>query len=97
MSNPIKFCAGSICGGVEIAIGGYRSRDYCRADYVEFVRPHLVRATVVGPCKVTGVDRVDVARGGVVELDPEETNLPALVYAGHIKLDAEQVKTLKKR
>lgn len=41
----------------------------------------LVRATVVGSCRVAGVEP-----GGTVELDPELVNVPALVEGGHIEL-----------
>lgn len=46
-----------------------------------------VRARVVGPRTVAGV-----APGGVVELDPGQVNVSALVEAGHIKLLAAKAR-----
>ncbi len=40
-----------------------------------------VRAKVIGPNAISGVNAP-----GEVTLDPEETNIPALVQSGHVEL-----------
>lgn len=45
-----------------------------------------VRCTVTGPCPIVGVDGKDVNLGGTVELDPDQTNIQALIYGGHVEL-----------
>lgn len=45
-----------------------------------------VRCEVIGPCPIVGVDGKDVPTGGVVELDPEQTNIQALIDGEHVKL-----------
>lgn len=38
------------------------------------------RFTVIGQCEIAGV-----LPGNVVELDPQQVNIPALIAGGHIK------------
>lgn len=45
-----------------------------------------VSCTVIGPCPIVGADGKDVNPGGVVELDPDITNIPALIEGGHIRM-----------
>jgi len=40
-----------------------------------------IKCKVIGPAEVDGV-----APGGTVELDPDVTNIEALVYAGHVEV-----------
>lgn len=97
----IKFCAELKC--TRIAIGAFRSRILCRPHYLKFIEPHLVTAKVI--CAqtgargelpgVSGVDGVTVRAGGTVRLDPAETNLAALVYAGAIELPDDVVELIK--
>jgi hypothetical protein len=44
-----------------------------------------VKCTVIGPAPIVGVDGQDVNTGGVVELDPEYTNIQALIEGGHVE------------
>jgi hypothetical protein len=97
----IKFCTEAKC--TQIAIGAFRSRVHCRTHYLKLVEPFLVTAKVI--CAepgargevpgVAGVDGVTVRAGGTVRLDPAETNLAALVYAGAIELSVEDVEKIK--
>lgn len=97
----IQFCIEAKC--TQIAIGAFRSRKHCRKHYLMLVEPFLVTAKVV--CAqagargevpgVAGVDGVTVRAGGTVRLDPGETNLAALVYAGAIELTGEDVEKIK--
>ncbi len=97
----IKFCVEAKC--TQIAIGAFRSRSHCRTHYLKLVEPFLVTAKVI--CAepgargetpgVSGVDGVTVRAGGTVRLDPGETNLAALVYAGAIELSGEDVEKIK--
>lgn len=43
-----------------------------------------MRYKVVGPLPIAGKDG-DVEPGGVVELDEQAVNIPALIAAGHVK------------
>ncbi|MGH8575343.1 MAG: hypothetical protein ACREXJ_00155 [Gammaproteobacteria bacterium] len=85
--SEIKFCV--VDGCHEVAIGTRRSRDHCREHYVAEVldKADLVRCEVVGPCPITDARTTKgVTRGGLVELDPDETHIAQLVYAGHVKV-----------
>lgn len=58
--------------------------------------PETVKCTVTGPCPIVGTDGKDVPHGGTVELDPEQTNIPALIEGGHVELATKAAaKTLK--
>lgn len=85
----IKICqpkGGGTCH--DPAVGtGKRPVEHCRSHYLEAIADEIVRATVVGDVSVTCVRTgTSVGRGGVVELDPVETSIAQLVYAGHIKV-----------
>ena len=89
----IKFCKHD--GGChEVAIGVSRWHpdqkpvsNYCRPHYLSDVLTETVRCEVVGPCAVTDCrTQQGVGKGGTVELDPLETNVAQLVYAGHVKV-----------
>lgn len=45
----------------------------------------LVKCVVIGMCPIVGADGVDVNTGGTVMLDPEQTNVQALIYGGHVE------------
>lgn len=92
---PANFCI--VDGCYEAAVGAARSRQHCRGHYLSEVLAgvELVRCEVVGTergrrgeqCRVTDARTAQsVGRGGVVELDPEETNIAALVAAGAVKV-----------
>jgi hypothetical protein len=56
-----------------------------------------VKCTVIGPCPIVGVDGKDVNTGGTVELDPERTNVQALIDGQHVELARKSdAKTLDK-
>lgn len=88
-----KFCKN---GDKKIAIGtGVRPIEYCRYCYVaeygdQFEQWQVVfralsareREDIAIACARTGED---IQVGGTVWLDPVETNIPALVYAGFIE------------
>lgn len=85
----IRLCepaSGATC--YEPAVGtGIRPVRWCRPHYLEAIADDIVRATVVGSVPVTDVRTGrSVGLGGVVELDPVETRIAQLVYAGHIKV-----------
>ncbi len=48
-----------------------------------------VKCTVIGDREINGVPK-----GGTVELDPDETNIDALVSGGHIELSKTAAKQL---
>lgn len=48
----------------------------------------MERFKVIGVCEVGGVEP-----GGVVELDPEKVNIPALIAGGHVEPVAERKAT----
>ncbi len=87
-----KFCKND----KKIAIGtGVRPIEYCRDCYVaaygdQFEQWQVVfrdlsareREQIAIACARTGED---IQAGGTVGLDPVETNIPALVYAGFIE------------
>lgn len=84
---PVKFCAHARCNKVAVRMG--RSAECCRAHYASDVLAGvtLTRARVCGPAQIVDA-RTDEAvdPGGVVELDPEVTAVPALVYAGLVEV-----------
>ena len=95
----IAFCAAPGCHEVAVGHGYWQGRganrnpysrrpaDMCRAHHIERIEGDLVRCEVVGNAAITDVRTGrSVGRGGVVELDPVETNLAQLVHAGHIKV-----------
>jgi hypothetical protein len=81
---PAKFCTMDGCH--DVAVGAARSRDHCRAHYFSEVLAgvDLVRFEVTAPAgRVTDArTQVSAGKGSVVELDPAETNIAALVAAG---------------
>lgn len=92
----IKFCKRAGC--YEPAVGtGIRPAEHCRAHYLESISAEIVRAEVVGDVPVTDVRTgVGVEKGGLVELDPVETNVAQLVYARHIKVIPAEKPAAKK-
>lgn len=40
---------------------------------------------VTGDSLIVGADGEGVGKGGTVRLDPERTNIPALIAGGHVK------------
>lgn len=97
----IKMCKHDRC--FEPAIGVSRwdpdkkpESDHCRPHYLSDVLTETVRAEVVGPCAITDCrTQQGVGKGGVVELDPLETNVLQLVYAGHVKVLVGESKPAK--
>lgn len=91
----IKFC---INEDGRIAIGtGNRPIEYCRLCYVATYGPEMVEVKVVIPYRDLGVDPdemaiacaktgEDIQSGGTAWLDPVETNVAALVYAGYVEI-----------
>lgn len=91
-----QFCV--IDGCFEVAIAAARSRRHCRGHY----RDILAQATDLVRCEVTAgagisvraalagvtdcVTNETVRQGGVVTLDPQETNIAALVAGGTVKV-----------
>lgn len=75
-------------GDYQPAVGtGRRPVRWCRDHYLEECGPEFVRAEVIGGVPVTDVRTgQSVDKGGTVELDPEETRIEQLVYAGLIKV-----------
>jgi len=85
----VEFCV--VDGCHEIAITAARSDTHCRGHYRSVVLADvaLVRARVLIEAPAAIVDArtgQDIERGGVVELDPAETHIPALVYQGAIAI-----------
>lgn len=91
-----QFCA--VDGCFEVAIGVSRwDREkrpvstHCRGHYLTDVLTETVRCEVVGPMRISDCRIMQgVARGGVVEVDPLETNVLQLVAAGHVKVLPKQ-------
>lgn len=89
----IKFCERDDCR--TIAVGtGIRPVRWCRPHYVEEHGAEFVqcKVTVDDPglavaCARTGAD---IPRGGVVWLDPVETQIIGLVYAGIVEVIQDQ-------
>ncbi len=93
----IKSCLREHC--FEAAIRAPRSTGLCRGHYVEALDaddPALttsIAATPLVRCEVIGQSPITDARtccgvvaGELVDLDPVETNITALVYGGHVKV-----------
>lgn len=94
---PVKFCDHEGCH--EVAVKAARSGDHCRTHYAEDVLSgvELMRCEVVGPSLITDVrTNTGVGAGGTVELDPEETNVAALVAGGHVKVIPAETKAKAK-
>lgn len=95
----IKFCKN---GDKRIAVGtGKRPIEYCRPCYVAAYGDQFEQWSVVIPHRELGLDEENLAiacaktgqdvTSGPVWLDPVETNIEALVYAGFIEaLPAEK-------
>jgi len=93
----IKFCKNE---DGRIAIGtGNRPIEHCRLCYVETYGPEMVEVKVVIPYRDLGIDREAMAiacaktgedryAGDTAWLDPVETNISALVYAGFVEIAA---------
>lgn len=88
----IKFC--EVDGCKKPAVGtGKRPIKYCRGDYVKQCGPEFeawkVTAQVAQAEDIDGIACAKtgevISGGGTVWLDPAETNIPALVYAGHVE------------
>lgn len=81
-----KFCVKDGC--YEVAVAAARSREHCRTHYNTEVLAgvDLVRFEVTAESSKARVTdartQVSHGRGSVVELDPAETNIAALVAAG---------------
>lgn len=88
--TAIKFCTVDRCHEVAIGVSRWDSTqepvsDYCRPHYL--AQAETVWCEVVGPAPVTDCrTQQGVSKGGVVALDPLETNIVQLVYAGHVKV-----------
>lgn len=101
--STVKFCkhAGG-CHDVTIGVSRWNREnepvsDFCRTHYLSDVLTETVRCEVVGPAPVTDCrTQQGVGKGGVVELDPLETNVAQLVYAGHVKVLPVEAKTAAK-
>lgn len=95
---PAKFCTMPECH--DVAVGAARSRDHCRTHYLSEVLAgvDLVRFEVTAAAgRVTDArTQVSAGKGAVVELDPAETNVAALVAAGLGKVVVAHPKTSKK-
>ena len=89
----IKFCENE---DGRIAVGtGIRPVRFCRPCYAEAYGPEFQAWNVVIPHRDLGVEPEEIAiacaktgediSSGTVWLDPVETNIPALVYAGYIE------------
>jgi hypothetical protein len=97
-----KFCVVGGCN--DVAIRGARSMDHCRPHYRSEV---LAKATDLVTCEVIAsrgsrgeaagvtdcVTNETVRFGATVTLDPQETQIPALVAGGIVKVLARPVKT----
>lgn len=89
----VKFCSR---GDYEVAIAGARSRDLCRSCYRELLADatDLVKCEVIASHGSRGqsagvtdcITNQTVRFGGVVTLDPLETNIAALVAGGTVKV-----------
>ncbi len=95
----IAFCAATGCFDAVVGVGYWQGRqgtenplppwpnDMCRIHHLERIEPGLVRCKVVGPARIVDTrTTTSVAMPGEVELDPVETNIAALVYAGYVKV-----------
>lgn len=92
--QPIRFCAHPGC--FEVAIKTKRTDDLCRPHHREVLAKveDLVRCEVIAARGSRGesagvsdcLTNETVRFGGVVTLDPLETNIAALVYGGAVKV-----------
>lgn len=101
----VKFC--TVDGCFEVAIRGARSWDHCRGHYRSDVLAHaddLMRCEVTAGLGTSGreeagvtdcVTNETVRKGGVVTLDPRETNIAALVAGGTVKVVPPATKPAK--
>lgn len=97
---PAKFCAKDGC--MRVAVRAPRSSELCRecynADIMPTVEMVMFRVTATSGAKVTDA-RTQQSRGNghVVELDPAETNVAALVAAGlgEVVVDAKPARPAK--
>ncbi len=92
----------------KIAVGtGNRPIEFCRGCYVAVYGDQFKQFKVVIPWREFGIDREDMAiacaktgediyEGGTVWLDPAETSIPALLYAGYIAPVEEPAKPAPK-
>lgn len=86
--KDIKFCVNDD-GRIAVGVSRWNpdekpQSDLCRPCYLE--QADLVQARVVGPLEITdAVTGVGVGQGGTVTLDPLQTDLAQLVYAGHVE------------
>jgi hypothetical protein len=85
-----RFCGREGCYEVAVGVSTW-DRDAPRPE--PLCRPHrldglaTVRCEVIGPLAITDVrTQQGIGKGGQVELDPVETNIAQLVYAGHVKV-----------
>lgn len=97
--NPaLQMCA--VTGCPEVGTGQPRSRRHCGPHYRSEVLAgvELTRCEVVGRFPVVDARTgEDVPPGGTVELDPEATNIPALIGGGMVRIaPASAVKVEKK-
>lgn len=79
---PAKFCR--VDGCYNVAIGAARSRVHCRPHYNSDVLKgvELVKFEVTAGAVTDARTQVSHGKGNVVELDPAETNIAALVAGG---------------
>lgn len=89
----IKYCERDRCKKVAVGTGNRPVR-WCRTHYVDEHGAEFVqcKVTVDDPnlavaCARTGAD---VGRGGIVWLDPVETQIMALVYGGIVEEIADE-------
>lgn len=85
-----KFCKADGCTAVAIGVSRWDPEldpvsDLCREHYLAGVE--MVRCEVIGQAKIVDV-RTDesVGKGGVVELDPLQTNIAVLAGIGFVKV-----------
>lgn len=106
----IVFCANGMDHGVAVGVGHWQGRrgtenphprrpaTLCRPCLVKLVDADLVRVEVTTPaeaaiaCIRTGED---ITTGGTAWLDPAQTNIAALVYAGYVKVLPPDAKPAK--
>lgn len=106
----IQFCANDETHGVAVGAGYWQGRkgtenparrrpsNLCRACLLALIDPDLVRVEVTTPidaaihCMRTGND---VEAGGHAWLDPVQTHIAQLVYAGMVKLAPEPAAAAK--
>ena len=88
VNNPaLQMCA--VPGCPEVGTGQPRSRRHCGPHYREVVLKdvELTRCEVIGQFPVVDArSGEDVFPGGIVELDPKATNIPALIAGGFVRI-----------